>query len=373
MPSFTDMKKYLQTMAVAALACALGASASFAEDSSNKRVTLDQNIDQAALQRYHHTDQGTRLLPAAWLAAVVKADGSGKYMTDANLRQFGFLIENGPADAANPFGWPVGFTVSDPKTSGGIPMAGFTCALCHTGQVEYKGTAIRIEGGQAYINMPDFVNGLFDAFVATARNPARRSQFIADAIHAGYPADRMAGDFDRTVADFGKVLPAPEGTNITQLATGRGRVDAVQGIANQVFGTGLMIPGNAKDLDAPVNYPYLWDIWRLSWVQYNAFLPAYSTSRNIGEVLGSKAVTNLVNPATGELNPEPLRWRTSIQLANIVAMEKTLDELHAPVWPEKILGASIGTGPKRANNCSLPTAPDAMASRSCPRENGMSL
>jgi hypothetical protein len=321
------MKKLLQLVIVSA-ALSLGA----------ETVTLDQHVDQTALKRYHHTDQGTRLVPAAWLAAVKKADGGLKFMNKPDLRRLGFLVDNVTAGDRNPFGWPIGFTVSDPKTTGGIPIAGFSCALCHTGQIEYKGTVIRIEGGQAYINMPGFVNGLYDAFAATARDPARRLQFIADAIQAGYPAERMAGDFDKAIASFGNVLLSTGGAKITQIPPGRGRLDAVQGIANQVFSSGLMVSANAKDLDAPVNYPYLWDIWRFSWVQYNGFLPALSTSRNIGEVLGSKATTSLVNPATGELNPEPLRWQTSVQLANIVWMEKMLEGLRAPTWPEKILG-----------------------------------
>ena len=91
-------------------------------------------------------------------------------------------------------------------------------------------------------------------------------------------------------------------------------------------------------MTAPVNYPYLWDIWRLSWLQYNGFMPISPDSRNIGEVLGTEGQTHLVN-ADGKLNPEPLRWQTSVQLPNLQWMEATLRDLKAPVWPEEVLGS----------------------------------
>ena len=55
-------------------------------DDPGRKVTIDQKVDQATLSRYHHTDQGTRLIPAAWLAAVQKADGSGPVTSATNLR-----------------------------------------------------------------------------------------------------------------------------------------------------------------------------------------------------------------------------------------------------------------------------------------------
>ncbi len=328
------MSKGWQSVLIAGTALTVAAGAFAEADTPTKFVAIDQNIDPATLTRYHHTDQGTRLFPAAWLAAIEKADGSAKFMNAENLRRLGFLVDNVVVDKMNPFGWPLGFTVSDPKTTGGIPVAGFTCALCHTGQIEYKGTAVRIEGGQAMIDLPGFIDGLFAAFAATAKDPSRQARFFADAIKAGYPTDRIKSDFE--AAGFGRA--AAPGTTLFQLETGRGRLDAVQGIANQVFASDLMVPTNGKSLDAPVNFPYLWDIWRLSWVQYNGFLPPQATSRNIGEVLGSRGEAHLVDRKTGALNPEPLRWQTSIQLDNIVWMEKTLESLHAPTWPADVLG-----------------------------------
>jgi hypothetical protein len=118
-----------------------------------------------------------------------------KFMNPDNLRRSGFIVENVITDEQNPYGWPVGVSISDPKTSDGIPMAGTNCAACHTGQIEYKGTAVRINGGQAMLDSNAFFRGVYAALIATDSNSSRRAKFFADAIKAGYPADRMEADF----------------------------------------------------------------------------------------------------------------------------------------------------------------------------------
>jgi hypothetical protein len=331
------MSRTLQSFLIGATALTAATVAFAAGDAPTKFITIDQNIDQATLQRYHFTDQGTRLIPAAWLDALEDANGK-RVMDPEVLRRLGFLVDNMKKDASNPYGWPLGFTVSDPKTTGGIPIAGLTCAACHTGQIEFKGTAVLIEGGQSMIDLAGFAENILGAIAALARDPARVAQFRADAVKAGYPADRIDRDLAAAAEGFKSLGGGPSFYDLHTVAAGRGRYDAVQGIGNRVFGGDLGVPSNAKPLDAPVNYPQLWDIWRLSWLQYNGFLPPQSTSRNIGEALGVSAQTNIVDPHTGQLNPEPLRWQTSVQLDNIIWMEKTLEGLKAPPWPADVLG-----------------------------------
>lgn len=327
----------LQIVVVSTIACAAGAAvASNAQELASRSVAIDQNVDLATLQKYHHTDQGTRLLPAAFLEALQSADGGGKLMSAPNFRKWGFIVDGAKREASNPYGWPIGFTVSDPRQSGGIAIAGVTCAFCHTGQIDYRGTAIRIEGGQSNVDVPAFEGAVIAALNATAADPARTEAFLKDAVAAGYPADRVKTDFKATAATATRMLYGPKG--LAASASGPGRVDAVQGIANAVLAADLMVPSNARDFDAPVSYPFLWDIWRLSWLQYNGFLPPQPDSRNIGEVLGVGAKTNIVNRETGALNPEPERWRTSVQLKNLIWMESVLKNLKAPTWPGRILG-----------------------------------
>lgn len=331
------MSRNKRSVTLCVLVCVAAVIITAASQTPQAVVSIDQKVDRATLRRYHHTDQGTRILPAAFLVALQSADGSGKVMSPDNLRKWGFLLDDSAADALNPYRWPVGFTVSDPAVSNGIAVAGVSCALCHTGELVYRGSAIRIEGGQANVNLPAFQSAVYASLIATASDPARTETFLRDAGAAGYPADRVKDDFKQTVTAAGEELAGQKG--VTGVAPGPGRVDAVQGIANAVFATNLHVPANLRNYDAPVSYPFLWDIWRLSWLQYNGFLPPQSLSRNIGEVLGTSGKINLINPATGALNPEPERWRTSVQIDNLIRMESVLKNLQPPTWPTQILGS----------------------------------
>lgn len=332
------MKRLIRISLLGGACLVAGALAAFAANSGPPTYfPLDQGVDQGTLERYHHIDQGTRLVPAAWLAAVEMPDGSGKVMSPAVMRKYGFLVDNQPKTPANPYGWPLGWTVSDPAASDGISIAGFSCAMCHTGRIDHGGTSMIVEGGQSMIDIFPFVNVVADAFVQTATDPVMRRKFFADAIAAGYPAARMEKDFDAVMAGLSRLKQATPGTQITLLPGGPGRVDAVQGIANRAFGSDLMIPSNQRDGTAPVSYPYLWDIWRLTWLQYNGFLPIAPDSRNLGEVIGTLAETHMVD-ADGKLNPEPLRWKTSVQMKNLQWIEATLRGLKPPPWPQAVLG-----------------------------------
>ena len=168
----------LATLALLAAACLpLAIAAARTPDTARARTDADQGIDPATLARYHHTDQGTRLIPAAWLQALKTADGSTRVMDSANTAKFGFLPDE-IRSKLNPYGWPIGFTVSDP--SQGIPIAGITCAACHTGQLDYRGRNVRIEGGQAMVDLPAFDMDVLKALGAVANDPQRKSQFFKD-------------------------------------------------------------------------------------------------------------------------------------------------------------------------------------------------
>ncbi len=308
----------------------------FAQNAPTKSVVIDQGVDQATLHRYNHLDQGEQLIPAAWLLALETADGRGKFMSPDNLRRLGFIVDGVTTDAQNPYGWAVGFVIGDPKTSGGIPMAGINCAACHTGQIDYKGTAIRINGGPGMLDSDGFFVSLFTALVATDSDPARRAKFYADAIKAGYPADRMEAEFGTAVTELRAAATAPF---LPSTVSGFGRTDAIHNLANTLFAREIMAPANRRAHDGPVDFPYLWDVGRLTWLQYDGFQPGWMPlTRNMIESIAVFSKTNFVDPKTGELNPEPLRWQTSIQLDNLLWLEKTVRSLRAPPWPADVLG-----------------------------------
>lgn len=137
-----------------------------------------------------------------------------------------------------------------------------------------------------------------------------------------------------------------ERTAASMTTAGPGRNDALAVIAKVLFNYALGVPANTNRATAPADFPYLWNIGNLNWVQYNGSV-RQPMSRNIGEALGVGAITHFIDPASGTLSAEPERWRTSIPVCNLHALESLLESLQPPKWPEDILGKIDGIRPKR--------------------------
>src|SRR5690625_7747154 len=75
----------------------------------------------------------------------------------------------------NPDGLPVGFVKESYR---GKDYIGFTCAACHTGQVNYQGQAIRIDGAPAMADMVGFLVGLEKSLFATLDHEQKRERFV---------------------------------------------------------------------------------------------------------------------------------------------------------------------------------------------------
>ena len=96
----------------------------------------------------------------------------------------------------------------------------------------------------------------------------------------------------------------------------------------------------SKPRHGPVAFPYLWDIWRLSWVQYNAFQAGWLSK--IAEPRRRFLASSLRQfHRCQDRQPEPRNRSdgTRSRLDNSLWMETTLSSgLRAPLWPSHILG-----------------------------------
>jgi hypothetical protein len=347
-------------------------------------VWLDQNWSADERGRFHHQSQGTLTLPfrSEWILALEQPGDSGGMFTDpAYLETFGFIPS--PRDPANnPNGLPVGFartTGFDPRDNQPFDRIGFTCAACHTGRLDFNGTAILIDGGPALTDLNGFGTNLAVAFLETWVNPARFRRF----------ADRVLGPssnfFSRLDlhARLGQVLVEQGVSAATakialrlssgpnDVAEGFGRLDALNRIGNTVFGD--IHRGNNVALTAPVAYPHIWDTHWFSWVQYNGSIEQPMV-RNAGEAMGVGAIVNFSGNATP-------RFTSTIPIGLLYsAIERPLrgpeqpqanrrfTGLTSPAWPEQILGqinrplAAEGAQlyAQRCQGCHLP-APNSAA------------
>ena len=361
---------------------------------------LDQNWSTEDRFWFHHASQGTATFPVpyAWYVALEQPGlrlfsrpgllSDSAYLerfgfipsprtvrTDATyLRRFGFVSSDArtepapdqvaglkPLPADNVDGLPVGFArmtgVVNPATGGAeSDRIGLTCAGCHTGSINYKGTSIRFDGGPSMLELRklELATGL--AILYTLKVPGRFDRFASRVL--GRDADKMQRDklkdelndvwnFLKGQIDVTEKTLQSKGQADTP--EGYGRLDALNRIGNQVFYVDYVksnLQGYEANLhanDAPVSYPPVWTVPWLWWAQYDASIEQ-PLVRNAGEALGVRASLNL----SPDFPPDRL-FRSSIALENLVRIEKMLrgadpfsrtpkgfGGLTSPKWPSHI-------------------------------------
>jgi hypothetical protein len=287
-------------------------------------------------------------VPYRWFMAL-EQPGSQALFSDATyLDQFGFIPSSRSAE--NPGGLPIGFAITpDPRdhpvTDGTV--LGFTCAACHTGRIDYRGTNLLIDGGPALTNLGAFRNALAKA-VAKAANPFNggfdrfAKRLIPDA-EFGDPRRRALLKQLGTGLIKGLIAKLElDGRGRGTVEEGFGRLDALNRIGNEVFAYQMERPDNLRALTAPVAYPHIWDTSWFDWVQYNSSIEQPMV-RNAGEAMGVGAKVNW-DSATGPL------FSSTVPPDRLHAIESRLagpkqprdDDkftgLRSPQWPARILG-----------------------------------
>ena len=292
---------------------------------------LGQGWSDDMRQLYYYTPQGSRLIPLSWLKALERADQPGRFVDPDHLKAFGLIYHDNPRADLNPDGLPIGFAL-DPGFDGADRWVGLTCSACHTGEVEAKGTRLRIDGGPSNFDFDRFYAALATAVRLTVVNPdpARFERFAAAVLGAGASQEAMA-KLRTAVAEFEVRLSGDAVVRRPQVASGFGRVDALNQILNALAVSDLGIAENLRPVDAPVSYPQLWVAPKLDWVQWNP-VASNPLARNLGEVLGVFGSANL-------RTRDATLFQSTAIVPKLAAMESWLDELKSPRWPEDLLGA----------------------------------
>ncbi|WP_143140829.1 c-type cytochrome [Nannocystis exedens] len=298
-------------------------------DGATELVYLDQGWGPAETLWFYHADQGSVLMPYDTLIHLEQVGSEQRFVSPEHMTRFRFL--NQYPTPNNPDGLPVGFTRHDDQV-------GLTCAACHTSQINYRGTAIRIDGAPALADVAGFLREVEAALRATLADEAKLARFAA--ARTGGGADEAARAAARTslqatLAWFGDYNAANRSTT----SEGFGRLDAIGRIVNQSirFTSG---PQNSLEPNAPTSYPLLWDAPRhdyVQWIGFAANAEAGSLGRNAGEVIG---VFGRVEVRRYETEKEARRgYASTIDMNALVAMEESLRRLQSPQWPEQVLPA----------------------------------
>ena len=298
----------------------------------------------AVARQFYTQDQGSTLVPLAWLQALSLPDGR-PFLHD-RLARYGYLPLDPPADPRAAL--PIGFTLADWQ---GTPTVGMTCAACHTREIRVGGRAYRIDGGPAFADFETFLTDLNAAFQRLRADPAAFRRFAAQVNGSGNtPAAeaRLRAKVEAWHRPFDAIisrsLPAGRTT------WGVGRLDAVAMIFNRVTGLDIgttpdrIIRENIHPADAPVRYPFIWDASRQDRTQWPGFAQngndLLALARNTGEVLGVFA----------SFHPTPDRRipifgmnyvsGNSANLAGLRALEEMVKRIPPPAFPVPPTAAS---------------------------------
>jgi hypothetical protein len=369
-------------------------------------TTLDQGWTDHQADLFWHESQGTTMVPYAWFMALqtpeIKFFGSVDYFADPRyLSRYGFIYANGgagnPAPTRSPLsacagsdnpncGLPIGLSHAeilmkeiDPEAP--VEAVGFTCAACHTGELHFGDTAVRVEGATNLVDVTQFQSALGGALLLTQRLPFRFNRFARNVLAArGVDEDADPAAFAeqkqvlKAQLDNFLSASAPETRTAMRLGLyadypgGFGRVDALARITNMVFGTEMNIDDNLVKGAAPVKFPSIWDAPYFAWAQYNRSIEQ-SMTRNVGEALGVRARLEYVADLHGAERwaGEPVRrLESSVDIPGLFAIETMLrgtgrgyfNGLQSPVWPQEVSWSDARAGEQlyadHCSSCHLP-------------------
>lgn len=346
-------------------------------------VHIDQGWNPEQQVQFHHTAQGTRLVPYDWFMALEQPCfslfGCDLLADRTYLGRFGFLASQADPKI-NPNDLPIGFArqenFNDPDNNKKYPVVGLNCAACHTGELHYGKYAVRIDGAPAMIEVTQFQKALGLAMLFTQKIPFRYGRFEKRVLGPHASEDQKAElkkDFDKFLADAQEyeLQYAGPGKGIYDNAAGFDRTDALTRIGNQVFAVDTHIGSNFATANAPVRFPQIWDASWFTWVQYNSSI-SDPLVRNIGEALGVRAAAKLYGPDAKEFN-------NSVSVDGLKTLEGLLSGpaqyqgLWSPKWPAEfppLDPAKVTRGAQvykdRCEKCHLPPVEDLKADLKSP-------
>lgn len=319
---------------LALAAAVLWAGSAEAGDKGRHAAYAEQGWSASERAYWQHKPAGQILAPLAWLQSIEQAGSEDMLLDEAQLLRYNLLTS--PRGPDNPEGLPVGFAVNPPG-SAAAGQVGLSCAACHTGQITYRGKALRFDGGGTLSDIPGFVGAYYAALQATYGDAAKWSRFAARvASKAGTDNETLRTQVGQALETLAWGVAAAEPHAALEVVSGPGRMDPLNRIGNYLLGQRLLVAENVYASNAPANSPFLWDVWKFDWVHYNASF-SQPMSRNILQVLGNGGATNFVD-AAGEPVRGPARWDTSIDFEALQELEDGYRKLSAPAWPRDLFG-----------------------------------
>ena len=398
---------------------------------------LNQGWNETDSLWFYNTSQGSAILPYDFLIALEQPDlnypkkdecernnrSKAWFLCAKNIDRLRYLPQR--ATFFNPDALPVGFVK---ETYKGKDYVGFSCAACHTGQINFTNPgdqvafALRIDGGPAMADMMGFLKELELGLEQSRQEPGRKSfvetvlslnndytsarqidddlkkwtnviklyNVINNSTHRGKKfesgharLDAFGSMYNRVLqhlinkSQLARVLESTRSAASRPLFTPQQIDNVLENIDETIIGDadfslflGRLVmpkpdyPGLSKtDLqrvlneifnppNAPVNYPFLWDIAHSDYVQWNGLAANAGSGpiqRNVRKAIGAFSILewsdreSLLSKITGfslsgfvagqTTKRKKVRFDSSIDLFNLKRLESHLRSLTSPRWP----------------------------------------
>ena len=341
------------------------------------RISLEQGLSDEQREQFWFAPQGAHVLPYdffTWLEQPTseKLFRSNEYMGDV----LGYL----PMETSklNPSGLPVGFAMSRAKSQENA-FVGFTCAACHTNELEYKGKKYLIDGAPSLAN---FV-GFFDALVASLNNTYedhdKFNRFAENVLGDKYLVQEARTELKERLYKWAKGSAERQQVNLSSPHlpkdfTSFGRLDAFSNIENSGSAFALNMLSNRNSTDGPVSYPFLWGTHQSNVVQWNGSAPNIPRAvgpivRNAGEVVGVFGGLEIKKAHPWQrLYGKKYRYSSTVDFEGLGQLEGLVKILRAPNWKDPALNlptldvAKVGRGAvifdQHCSNCHKVMSPD---------------
>ena len=317
-----------------------------------------QGWSDAQRSAWYEATQGSRLMPWSWIQALEQAGNNQPFLEDEHMAGFRFVLRTTTFGARLPIGFALdgqddrnlSFTrmrwfKGQEEQARSEKWIGLNCSACHTGQITHGSETVTVDGAPSLVDFQSFIEAVDAALTATRDDPAKWDRFAAKVL-AGKddPANR-----DMLKTALGSLIAwekENERLNATPLRYGYGRLDAFGHIFNKVSQLAVYqmpapaAPAIANAADAPVSYPFLWNIFRQSKLQWNGIVPTArlklgngnfldygALGRNTGEVIG--VFGDVWIPPGSGMTGLP----SSVETKNLDRLEVELRKLEPPVWP----------------------------------------
>ncbi|MEP5697265.1 MAG: di-heme-cytochrome C peroxidase, partial [Sneathiella sp.] len=315
------------------------------DGSLSGEITLCQNWTETEQQAFWFTGQGSLILPYNWFLALETTrsnTGAIEKLRSPDVMNGYRYLPQLPTEL-NPDGLPIGFTKDEPRGNSAYETVsaqwlGFTCAACHTGQVEFGPVKALVDGAPAMADFEGFFTEMAAALRATLEDTEKFDRFSKDVFalnQARAPAEPTdAGQLKHQLMQLTADREAWNRRNSGAHPYGHARLDAIGAIFNEIEWAARKdnSPLPAGKADAPVSYPFIWDTSQHDRVQWNGSVANAglgAISRNMGEVLGVFGALELTTSRLSRLG-----HRNSINIANLGKLETLIWSLQSPKWSD---------------------------------------